>query len=758
MLDLTKQYGIYQGISFFGDHEDNSVVYYLPDEVRLDEDQNAHYEMDLMLFQKSNIVSNKAIDLDSTAGSILQMGVCCTVEDKRLEKALDELKEAVELPKNLRLTQPLWKEGTVDLMVLDRQKNQSAEQNETGFVKQMLGSQKPSLMTNNLKSIFNIRLDRNGTEMIYQALQGSKSSLAGVMYDLKFPALLPAANLRITANLSRCQETASHELGMNLTYQDENIRANLKVGLGWLTDKMEENGDIKVELFSPAETEAEKKNIQQLVGEFKEKILEQLFAPQISTQTPDVQKALQNIGQTNVMQDATTFTPSVKVSYVFKNEKIEQNKVFVVDYRERFTVIKTHNPQSHLWLFGLQLGSKFSDYVTKVELNDFWRTQCIHTSIDSTAFDSTNLKFAEVALWKQELGTDPTKPLNEFAIPDGTSPMIAVLSKDHPEAEISWTRNDNDEVGYYYQVRFGYGDEEIVSEPFLSYSSNLMIVPELCIFCRQLHVIGCGIDYSIIRNVNVRLDISDPTGLRAPQYILLAENHNEDTLMVRSRYHDSTSIQMTQTIDFMDGSKVKSESSVFGSEIPIYSPLMNRKLTLVFKGVNDKVQSVLMDVTVQSAKYTGELKKRFVISDLSQMVTQVDVQVLDKEDTISYALFLIGSDGELTSMPGGQATGEPIHVKLSDESGRDKDKLCIEWNGCCPEDAGLKRVEVYVVPAGKEEVKYEFKGSTVPAPVTLKIGAEEDVTVRIVKRYYSGEKETLDNVPVRDGVITVSVE
>ena len=165
-----------------------------------------------------------------------------------------------------------------------------------------------------------------------------------------------------------------------------------------------------------------------------------------------------------------------------------------------------------------------------------------------------------------------------------------------------------------------------------------------------------------------------------------------------------------------------------------------------------------MDVTVQSAKYTGELKKRFVISDLSQMVTQVDVQVLDKEDTISYALFLIGSDGELTSMPGGQATGEPIHVKLSDESGKDKDKLCIEWNGCCPEDAGLKRVEVYVVPAGKEEVKYEFKGSTVPAPVTLKIGAEEDVTVRIVKRYYSGEKETLDNVPVRDGVITVSVE
>ena len=111
MLDLTKQYGVYQGISFFGDHEDNSVVYYLPDEVRLDEDQNAHYEMDLMLFQKSNIVSNKAIDLDSTAGSILQMGVCCTVEDKRLEKALDELKEAVELPKNLRLTQPLWKEG-----------------------------------------------------------------------------------------------------------------------------------------------------------------------------------------------------------------------------------------------------------------------------------------------------------------------------------------------------------------------------------------------------------------------------------------------------------------------------------------------------------------------------------------------------------------------------------------------------------------------------------------------------------------------
>ena len=206
MLDLGKQYGTYRGISFYGDHEDEGLVYYLPNEVKLDKDKNSHYEMDLMLFSESNIVSKEAINFDDTAGAILQMGVICTVDERTLNRALDELRRTVgTLPENIRVMQPTWKEGTVDMMILDKQKDkQGDDSNTTGFVKSILGSQKPSFMTNDLKSIFNVRLDCRGSELVYKAIEGSKSSLAGVMYDLKFAALQPAANLRISANLSKC--------------------------------------------------------------------------------------------------------------------------------------------------------------------------------------------------------------------------------------------------------------------------------------------------------------------------------------------------------------------------------------------------------------------------------------------------------------------------------------------------------------------------------------------------------------------------
>ena len=35
MLDFGKLYGTYEGITFYGDHENDALVYYLPDEVTL---------------------------------------------------------------------------------------------------------------------------------------------------------------------------------------------------------------------------------------------------------------------------------------------------------------------------------------------------------------------------------------------------------------------------------------------------------------------------------------------------------------------------------------------------------------------------------------------------------------------------------------------------------------------------------------------------------------------------------------------------
>lgn len=815
MIDLGKQYGTFQGITFYGDHEDDALVYYLPDEVKLDKDNNSHHEMDLMLFRKSNIVSTDAINMDDIAGAFLQMGVICTADERKLNRALDELKDNVKtLPEDIKVSQPVWKDGTVDMMILDKQKDAQGDDNASGFVKNILGSQKPSFMTNDLKSIFNVRLDHRGSELIYNALKGSKSSLAGVMYNLQFAALQPAANLRISANLSKCQETVEHELGLSGTYDNGSFNITVGVDVNLLTKKMEENGDIKIEVLSMMETEEDKKRFNQIVDDFKERIIEELFAPDFSEQLPELANAASGDkdkdGDHNVIKDVadaikdavkdknedakkdknesaekdknedaekdknedaendedkdgekkedkkeSSGKGSVQLHYSYKKQKIESNKVLMVDYRERATVIKTHNPQAHLWLLGLQLGDKFTDYVTQVEMNDLWKTQNIHTSVDTASFDTSDLKFAEVAFWKQEYGVDAAKSNSEFSIPDGISPLVALLTKEHPESDISWTRNDKDEAGYFYQVRFGFTNQEIVSEPQLSYSGNLMIVPELCIFNRKLHIMSCGINYDIIRNVDVRLDITDPDGTRPPEYLILSADHNEDTLLVRSRYRDQTSIQMTRTIDLNNGTKIANESSVFGSEIPVYNPLLNRDLTLVFSGVSDEINCVIMDATVKSEHFTGELKYHFVFDDLSAVISEVSLNVLDESDEISYKLNAISRNGDIIPLEGGIASEEPIPVKLAGAVSDKPKNLCIEWDGKSPEDADIKRVEIYIKEADKEEIKYEFKGSSVPAPIQLKISVDADVTVRIEKRFFDGHKEIQNPYPVQEGKIIV---
>ena len=156
MLDLAKIYGTYEGLTFYGDHEHDDVVYYLPDEVRLCKDTESHYEMNLLVWREGDFVSSDKVDLEKTVGSVLQMGVCCSVEQDRLNKALKELKKKLVLPDELKVTQPLWKDGKVDLMVLDRQRsvvNEEEEGDDDRFIKDILGSLKPSLMSNDLKSL-----------------------------------------------------------------------------------------------------------------------------------------------------------------------------------------------------------------------------------------------------------------------------------------------------------------------------------------------------------------------------------------------------------------------------------------------------------------------------------------------------------------------------------------------------------------------------------------------------------------------------
>ena len=109
-------------------------------------------------------------------------------------------------------------------------------------------------------------------------MKGSQSSIVGIMYEMKYVAVRPAVQMRITAHLDRCQKTTQHELGIDFKmnyYVDLSLGAQLE----WLTKKMEENGDIEVEYFSALETPEEKKAADEILKSFKEDVVKELFEP-----------------------------------------------------------------------------------------------------------------------------------------------------------------------------------------------------------------------------------------------------------------------------------------------------------------------------------------------------------------------------------------------------------------------------------------------------------------------------------------------
>ena len=271
MLDLGKPYGTYDGIVFYGDHADDAVVYYFPDRVSLAQRDDGKGALSLNLFSKNTVSIGSEESLLDGMGSILQLDVVCQVEKNRLNKALEKVKKARKLPETVNATPPLWVDGSVQLTLLDA--TSTGEKGE--FVSKILPFGKPSLSAENLKSSFMARLDRIGSDLVYSSLVGKKGSFAVVYYTLSYEALRPARDLRIWANLKRCQETVSHELGIDVKGSYEGVEGDIDLDLEWLTTKMEENGDIQIECtnYVPGEDEL----TAELVKDFKEQVIKELF-------------------------------------------------------------------------------------------------------------------------------------------------------------------------------------------------------------------------------------------------------------------------------------------------------------------------------------------------------------------------------------------------------------------------------------------------------------------------------------------------
>src|SRR3954466_360845 len=111
MLDLAKPRGIVEGLSLYGDHAEDDLVYMLPDDIGLLPGPGGAPDALLQVFYPDDGVTHG--DVADAVGSILSLGVRCVVAPERLARIQAAVGDGV------RLAIPPWEDGQVSLLLLD---------------------------------------------------------------------------------------------------------------------------------------------------------------------------------------------------------------------------------------------------------------------------------------------------------------------------------------------------------------------------------------------------------------------------------------------------------------------------------------------------------------------------------------------------------------------------------------------------------------------------------------------------------------
>jgi hypothetical protein len=161
-----------------------------------------------------------------------------------------------------RLTAVPFDDGSVQVVALNIQGGggTTAEPAPPGAfvaVESILGATKPSLAGNN-SAVFSLTLSQEGAIILDQAFRQGATPV-GVIYDLKYTALRPSLDVRITANFKRVYDHLSFGVDLTAGAVIYGVPVYLEAGIDMAFEKLKQDGVISVEVinYSNAADEAE---------------------------------------------------------------------------------------------------------------------------------------------------------------------------------------------------------------------------------------------------------------------------------------------------------------------------------------------------------------------------------------------------------------------------------------------------------------------------------------------------------------------
>ncbi len=345
MLSLEPPYFEIEGIVVFRDHAVPTQFYYAAPQPKITR-TGGRLMFDVFMYTvalEHSPLAGTTIP-DELGAGFLTMGVDCALDDGKRSQIVRELADKMTLDEAQIALYPIpYHKGTVRVLALDKFSTPGEPLAAPGaadplkgrptFVEAVLGSSKPSLL-GDLRTIFSLNLSQEGVVFL-EGLYKDGAAPVGVVYELNFYGLRPAVQARITANLQRVYTHFSGSAGVRYAWFAADIDGAIK--------RLEESGDIKIELTSQAVGDEAQKSKDLALSLFRDRIVQELFRPM--TQAPQFDaSALTGL----LMGGVSTATKMPAVTLKAHAELNTELKTVTYEFNERSPEERTHAPQGFL--------------------------------------------------------------------------------------------------------------------------------------------------------------------------------------------------------------------------------------------------------------------------------------------------------------------------------------------------------------------------------------------------------------------------
>jgi hypothetical protein len=260
------------GITVFPDHADPNQYWYLPGPVGLESEADST-EPQFLLIMYAPDVANAGIQ----GAGFLNVTLALKVSDHAQAKIIGEIRSQFPNVSDPRLAPVPFDEGTVQIVALNLQGSggATAAPGTQAAVQGVLGASNPELFGNN-DALFALTLSEEGATILEQAFQDGMTPVGGI-YDLKFTGVLPALDVKISADMKRAYNSFSVDFGASAYIASAGIDATFET--------LRQDGVINVQVVSLSNDASTEQQEQWALNLFKDQIMSTWFAPSLSPTT-----------------------------------------------------------------------------------------------------------------------------------------------------------------------------------------------------------------------------------------------------------------------------------------------------------------------------------------------------------------------------------------------------------------------------------------------------------------------------------------